>query len=173
MTYNKAKNVLYLISVFFGICCLYSCSYSFTGASIPSHLKTIAIPLFKDNSGSGEPELREDFTNSLTKKFLEDNQLRVVPKVNADALLECTIISLSDSPVAVVSGEEVASRKITITVRVLYRDLVKKQTIFERNISNYGDYSTTGDITTAREKAINTSIENITEDILINVVSNW
>ena len=173
MTYNKVKNVLYLMSILFGICCLYSCSYSFTGASIPAHLKTISIPLFKDNSGSGEPELKENFTNVLTQKFLEDNQLRVVPKINADALLECTVSSINDGPAVVSGGEQVTSRRITISIRVLYRDLVKKVTVFERSFSDYGDYSTTGDITTARKKAIDDSIEKITEDILINVVSNW
>ena len=39
------------------------CAYSFTGASVPSHLKTVAIPLVDDQSGFGEPGLREYFTN--------------------------------------------------------------------------------------------------------------
>ena len=30
---------------------LAGCAYSFTGASVPAHLKTIAIPLVDDQSG--------------------------------------------------------------------------------------------------------------------------
>jgi len=173
MVYNKLKKSLYLLSVYFLICCFSGCSYSFTGASIPEHLTSIAIPILKDNSGGAEPELREKLTNLLTKKFVEDNQLRVVPKVNADALLEGAIVALTDGPAVVSGGEQVTSRRITVTVRVLYRDLVKKTNVFEKNFSDYGDYSTEGDITAVREKAIDEAIEKITEDILINVVSNW
>jgi len=173
MTYNKLKKLLYLNLVFFLICSFNACSYSFTGASIPEHLKSIAIPLFKDNTGGGEPELREKFTNLLTKKFLDDNQLRVVPKANCDALLECTIVALTDGPAVVSGGEQVTYRKITLSVKVLYRDLVKKTTIFDKTFSDYAEYSTEGDFTTARKKAIDDTIEKISEDILINVVSNW
>jgi len=173
MTYNKVKKVLYLNLVFFLICSFTACSYSFTGASIPEHLKSIAIPLFKDNTGGGEPELKEKFTNVLTRKFLDDNQLRVVPKANSDALLECTIVSLSDGPAVVSGGEQVTYRRLTLSVKVLYRDLVKKITLIDKNFSDYGEYSTEGDITVARKKAIDDTIEKISEDILINVVSNW
>lgn len=173
MIYIKLKKLLYLNLIFFLFCSLTACSYSFTGASIPPHIKSIAIPLFKDNTGGGEPELKEKFTNVLIKKFLDDNQLRVVPKANSDALLECTVTGLSDGPAVVAGGEQVTFRRITITVKILYRDLVKKTTIIDKNFTDFSDYSTEGDITIARKKAIDDTIEKISEDILINVVSNW
>ncbi len=70
------------------------CAYSFTGASVPSHLKSIAIPTADDRSGSGEPGLRELLTDNLTQKFIDDNTLQVTNKNNADALLNCVITSL-------------------------------------------------------------------------------
>ncbi|MGE5400034.1 MAG: LPS assembly lipoprotein LptE [Ignavibacteriales bacterium] len=163
--------VLLFVSNFSG------CFYSFTGASVPPHLKTIAIPTFEDRSGIGEPGLREQFTSGLIQKFVSDNTLRIAEKVNADALLECTITSFSDAPAVVASGnrgEGVAtSRRITINVKALYKDLVKKKTISEKNYSNYGDYSTDGNITVNRTGAIQTAVNRINEDILIGTVSNW
>lgn len=46
------------------------CAYSFTGASVPEHLKTIAIPIADDRSGSGEPNLRENLTQKLIQSLL-------------------------------------------------------------------------------------------------------
>ena len=57
-----------LIAINFTACC----AYSFTGASVPEHLKTIAIPIADDRSGSGEPGLREDLTQTLIEKFIND-----------------------------------------------------------------------------------------------------
>ncbi len=150
-----------------------ACNYSFTGASVPSHIKSIAVPFFQDRSGSGESELSVLFTKQTIQKFVDDNTLQVTDRVNADAVLEGTVISLSDAPAVVSGGENVTSRRITITVKVTYRDLVRKRTIFEKNFSDYGDYPVGGDITTVRLQAIETAVDKITEDILLGVVSNW
>lgn len=152
---------------------LSACSYSFTGASVPAHLKTIAIPISIDRTGSGEASLSDDFTNELINKFLNDNTLQVTERTNADAVLECTILSLTDSPQVVTGGEDIQTRRLTLNAKVVYRDMVQKKNIFERNFSNYGDYNDSGDITLAREEAIAAAIDKITEDILLGVVSNW
>jgi len=172
MKYNSIFKLI-LLFVFPILLNLSGCSYSFTGASVPEHLKTIAIPVGIDRSASGEPSLGDNFTNELIQKFIDDNTLQVTEKVKADALLECTITTLSDSPAVVSGGENVTSRRINITVKAVYKDLVKRKTIFEKNFSNYGDYTNEGDIITVRNEAIATAIDKITEDILIGVVSNW
>lgn len=161
--------LLFVTVILINLCC---CSYSFTGASVPDHLNTIAIPGFEDRSGSGEPDLRETFENELIQKFIDDNTLAVAEKVNADALLECTITSLTDAPTVVAGGETVTVRRININVRVVYKDLVKRKTIFDNSFSNFGDY-TTDDFVEGRKEAIVTAVDKITEDILLAVVSNW
>lgn len=153
-----------------------ACSYSFTGASIPAHLESVAIPLFDDRSGSGEPNLEENFTNELIQKFIDDNSLQIREKVNADAIIEGTVLSLVDAPAsvgAVGGAEAITTRRITLTARVVYKDFVKNTTIFEQSFSNYADYVNEGDITTLRSNAIQEAIDKITEDILLAVVSNW
>lgn len=154
------------------------CNYSFTGASVPPHLNSVAIPLFEDRSGSGEPNLGEDFTNELIQRFIEDNTLQIRERVNADAVLEGTIVSLTDSPAAVGVGQEgneaVTQRKINISVRVIYKDFVKRETIFEQTFTDFGLYdSASGNITELRNNAIAEAVDKITEDILLAVVSNW
>lgn len=148
------------------------CSYSFTGASVPEHLKTISIPVADDRSGSGEPGLRESFTNTLTQKFIDDNTLRISDRVNANASLECTIASYGDAPEVVSAGEQVQTRRITIGVQVIYRDLVTRKTIFEQTFSNYAPYPSGGTLAD-KTTAINKAVDLITQDILLAVVSGW
>ena len=93
---------------------LHGC-YSFTGASVPPHLKTVAIPLVDDQSGFGEPGLREQFTTALTNLFISDNSLEVSNRTTADAVLEGSITSISDAPAIVQQGqqgEQVSKRRI-------------------------------------------------------------
>jgi hypothetical protein len=167
-----SKLIFYLfiyISIFnFTGCCI----YSFTGSSVPEHLKTIAIPITDDRSGSGEAGLRELFTDRLTQKFIDDNSLQVTDRTKADAVIECTILSLPDAPVVVKAGEQVETRRITLSVHTVYKDLIKRKTIYEKTFSEYGDYSSTGDVS-ARRTAIEDAVEKITEDILLDTVSGW
>jgi hypothetical protein len=148
------------------------CIYSFTGAAVPQHLKTIAIPVADDRSGAGEPGLRELLTDQLTQKFIDDNTLQVTERTNADAVLECTVTSLSDAPSVVTAGENVTSRRVNISVKVVYRDLIQRKTIFDKSFSNYGDYEAGASIT-ERRSAIEIAIDRITEDILLDTVSGW
>ena len=174
--YNGNIAFIFLLNGLFIIAALINftscCSYSFTGASVPEHLKTIAVPVADDRSGAGEPGLRELFTSKLTQKFIDDNTLRVTDRVNANATIDCTIASFSDAPVVVSGGENVTSRRITIGVQVIYKDLVKRKTIFEQNFSNYGDYNASGG-STEKNTAISVAVDKITEDILLAAVSGW
>jgi len=149
------------------------CNYSFTGASVPAHLKTVAIPILEDRSGSGIFKLKEDLTSVLTQKFVEDNSLQVADKANADCIVEGVIVSAVDAASQITAGETISKNKFTINVKVTYRDLVKKTVIFEKTFANYKEYSTAGDIQNARTEAIAEAIKLVSEDILLGVVSNW
>jgi hypothetical protein len=171
---NKSNRVLFLLFIGWSLFNFAACSYSFTGASVPAHLKSIAIPVFADRSGSGEFNLGQKLTTQVTQKFIDDNTLFVGDRVNSNSSLEGTIVSLSDAPSVVSGGEKITTRRITITVTAVFKDLVKKQQVFERNFSNYGDYSVgSADVTIARKTAIEDAINKIAEDILLGVVSNW
>jgi len=172
--FNKFGIIVLLNLLFVGLIAINftACfAYSFTGASVPEHLKTIAIPIADDRSGSGQPGLRENLTQTLIRKFIGDNTFQVSERTSANALLECSIISLSDAPAIVSAGEDITSRRVTIRVKVIYRDLVKRTTIFEKTFSNYSDYPASN--LDGRKTAIDAAIDLISEDILLDTVSGW
>lgn len=148
------------------------CTYSFTGSSVPEHLNTISIPISEDRSGSGIPGLRESLTEELVNKFIDDNSLQVTDQGTANAILECTVTSVTDIPAIVTAGENVSRRRVTLNVNAVYKDMVKRTTIFDKSFSNYGDYEPGGTISN-RDDAIKDAIDKITEDILLSVVSGW
>ncbi len=167
------KVLSFILFIFYSVFNFTSCGvYSFSGASVPSHLKSISIPIAEDRSGSGEPGLRELLTDQLIRKFIDDNSLLVSEKGKANANLECTITGFTDVPNIVAAGENITSRRLTINVRTIYNDNVKKKKIFDKVFSNYGDYPPAGNIND-RKEAINTALDRITEDILLSVVSGW
>jgi hypothetical protein len=147
--------------------------YSFTGASVPSHLKTVAIPLVDDQSGFGEPGLREYFTNQLTNLFISDNSLEVADRTRADAILEGAITGVSDAPAVIQQGEQVAKRRVTVTARFSFQDMKLRKKVWEKTFSNWGDYDSGGGGASQRQAGEQEAIRKLTEDILLETVSGW
>jgi hypothetical protein len=152
---------------------LTGCPYSFTGASVPKHLKTIAIPLVDDQSGFGEAGLRERFSTELTNLFISDNSLEVSDRTTADSILEGVITAVSDAPSVVGQGESVSKRRITMTVKFIYQDMKLRKKVWEKTFSQWGDYDSGGGLASQREAGLQEAIKKVTEDVLLETVSGW
>ncbi len=148
------------------------CPYSFTGASVPPHLKSIAIPIVEDQSGYGEPTLRDQFSQQLLQRFVNDNTLQPGDRSSADSMLEGVITDVKDVPVVVEGGDQVAKRRITVTAHMVFRDLKLRKKVWEKDFTQWGDYSSGGGLT-QRNQGIAEAIRKITEDILNETVAGW
>ena len=148
------------------------CPYSFTGASVPPHLKTIAIPIVEDQSGYGDPMLRDLFSQQLLQRFVNDATLAPADRNGADCILEGAITGVKDAPVVVEGGDQVAQRRITVTVHMTFRDLRLRKRVWEKDFSQWGDYPSGGG-PTQREDGMKEAVRKITEDILNETVAGW
>jgi Lipopolysaccharide-assembly len=151
---------------------LAGCLYSFTGASVPAHLKTIAIPLVDDQSGFGEAGLREKFTTALTNLFISDNTLGVADRSSADAILEGVITTVRDAPSVVGQGEQVRQRRVTVMARFILKDMKFRRTMWEKTLSNWGDYDSGGG-PSQQAVGLQEAIRKLSEDVLLETVSGW
>lgn len=146
--------------------------YSFTGASIPAHLKTIGIPLATDNSGFGRSEMRQEITTMLIEKFTREGSLQVRDRAVSDALLDVVITRIADDPVAVKAGEELTRKRATIYVQAVYKDVKMQKIVWDRSFQQYADYDVSAGL-----EGLNTAVRNaeekLAEDILLGVISNW
>ncbi len=157
--------------LFAGLCmlCFGSC-YSFTGASVPAHLKTVAIPLFEDVSGFGEPGLKEKFTQKMIELFQKDNNLEIGERLTSDSIIEGTIAAVVDAPSVIGGNDIVTTRRVTVTVRAVYTDMKLRKKVWEKDFSNWGEY-TQGQQT--RDVALTDAVNKVAEDILLETVSGW
>ena len=143
--------------------------YSFSGA-VPTHLKTVAIPTFENQTA--EFGLDQTLTDAVVNTFTVDNTLKIVALRAADSALYGTIMRVDDQPSTYSADESVQEYKVTVVVRVKYEDLTKGKVVWEQTLSNFGIYDYTGD-QSAREEGVSEAIQNITEDILNKTVSGW
>jgi len=162
-----------LISLLFALI-FNSCGiYSFKGNNPPEGIKTIAVPLFNDNSGFAESGLKEQFTEMLKNKIISDNTLRLADKTTSDGVLICTITSVRDDALVIGGNENVTKRKITITVNVVFENLKKQKKIWDRIYENWGEYNSSTSSFSERQNGITIARDKLTDDILNDIISNW
>lgn len=169
----QTKKILLFLFAVISLYSLTSCNYSFKGASPPEGIKTIYIPSIRDESGFGLPNLGEEITTLLKSKFINDNTLEYAEKTQADGMLDCVIRSVTDEALVVTGNEQVSRRKVTITVTVEFTNLKKQKSIWKKDFSNWGEYDSSTGGFSKRDEGIKSAEDKITDDILLEVISNW
>ena len=169
---KKTTHFLFSLPIILFSLLLAGCTYSFKGGSVPPHLKTIAIPVVEDVSPYGDPTLRTTFTNQLVALFTNDNTLQLTDRNTADSMLEGVITDVIDAPAVLQGSEQVAQRRITVTVRMTFQDLKLRKKVWEKSFSNWGDYPSGGGLT-QRNEGVTEAVRKLTEDILNDTVAGW
>jgi hypothetical protein len=159
-----------LLICMFGLLLIAGC-YSFTGGSVPDHLKTLYIAAVVDNSGFGNPQYKDYLNQKIVEKFQRDNSFRLSDR-NSDARLNISMTSITDVTEALKPGEVESARRLTVNCEAEYYDAVYKKSIWKKNFSNYGIYKLK-DAASERDKTLKTSLDQISDDILLAVVSGW
>jgi Lipopolysaccharide-assembly len=180
--YQLRTKVLRLPSAIRGqafVLCLAGCSlllllsgcYSFTGGSLPAHLKTLAIPLADDTSGFGQAQLRETLTQQLIQNFRRDNAYTLVQD-RSDALLTVAITNIAEATATVQQGEVERDKQVVVTINVLYEDRVKQKIIWQKPLSSTITYDISSGLQ-GRDTALQRALQQLANDILLSVVSGW
>lgn len=146
--------------------------YSFTGGSIPEHLKTLQIVNVIDNSNYGNPIYKDDLTLKISNRFRNDNSFSLV-NYPGDAKLTVTISGITEEPASIKASNEIETeRKITVRCNVEYFDNVKKKKILDKQFSASDLYQLSNP-QESRNVAISKILDQVSDDILLAVVSGW
>ncbi len=158
---NWLKGLIALLLVA-GLTGCAGCPYSFTGASVPAHIETVAIPMFDDQSGFGDPQLREVLTSQVTQRFESDGNLRIAERGDADSILEGIITRVTDE-ISVIEGQadRASVRRVTIAVQITWQDVVKREIVFENTVSNWGEYDTGAGGAAQRDEGIAEAVRKL------------
>jgi len=161
---NPKKKNNWLLS--FSISCfLFSgCGYHLvgTGNTLPPHLKTIYISVFKNTSS--QPEIHRELTSAVLKSFINDGRLKLAKKDDADLIMDATLTYYQKRNVSFGSQDLVSNIILEFRVQLKVTDQVKNKIFIEKEVKTQWDYKSTNDIATtekARLKAIDLSFQDL------------
>ena len=146
------------------------CGYHLVGygSSLPNHIKTIAIPTFKNSSI--EPNIHRDVTDSIRRAFISDGRLKLIDARRADLIIKGTLIKYQLQPVSFSAQDTVDEYIIRLGVQVEAYDRIKKKLLFKQEFNPQWDYRVTSSVVDS-ESARNTALIQSYSDLADQLVS--
>ncbi len=171
-SYVRRHVSIALVSFLLLVCT--SCGvYTFSGASIPTEMKTISVLFFENQAPIVVPSLSQNFTEALKNRIRTQTPL-MIKNNPSDAVIEGKITGYSIQPIAIQSNEKAALNRLTISVWVHYTNNLDSKLSFEQSFTRYADFSTENQTLEQQELTLITNIGALlTEDIFNRAFTNW
>ena len=148
-------------------------SFRFTGGSVNPNAKTVYVATFPNHASLINPNLSSEFTTALKDRIQSQTPLTIVDSKNADYVFEGSITNYSISPTALQGNDVAAMNKLTISVRVIFKNIYDESLNFEQTFSRYSDYPITQPFSTFEAGLMQEIVSDLTEDIFNKAFVNW
>jgi len=150
-----------------------------TGSFLPSHIKKVRIPMFKNLTTRYELDLK--LTRSVIDEFVIRGKVEVTTsEESSDAVLIGEIITFTVNPIAFAGREATdatADRyNITVRVKVSLRDLVKRKVIYSNPSYIYQEeYEVPPgtDFETVETEAVDRIAEKFARSVVITILEGF
>jgi len=151
------------------------CAYSTSSALLPSHLKTVAIPVFEN--ATPEYTLEQQVTDAVIARFVNDNHLKVVDERSANLVVRGRILGYRNAVFGFNSQVNAEEYRVTIEVSVVLKDQVKNRELWnDPNLirtSNYYVVNVPGQTAKTELDGRKDAIDKIAEEIMARTVEGW
>jgi hypothetical protein len=148
-------------------------SYKFNGASIDYDVtKTILISEFPNQAPLVYPPLEQRFNEELKDLFTRSTRLQFV-RQNADLEMEGEITGYQLTPLAVQEDSFASETRLTLTIRMRYRNNKVEGQDKEETISAYRNFPADRMLTDVQDQLIGELVKEIIDQIFNATMSNW
>lgn len=167
---KKITFILLLLLVSVSSCRI---SYSFRGTSINYDLtKTLQIGHFVNQAPLVYPPLEQKFNEEMKDMFTRNTRLQLVNQ-NGDMEIEGEIVGYELTPLAVQEDAFASETRLTMTVRMRFRNNKTDDPEIEERISANRTFSSNEVFDTVQDQLINELIDEIVDQIFNATMSNW
>ncbi|HBG58556.1 MAG TPA: hypothetical protein DDX07_11140 [Porphyromonadaceae bacterium] len=165
------KTVLILLLVSVASSC--RMSYTFRTASIDYDLtKTLFIGHFINQAPLVYPPLEQRFNEKMKDMFTRNTRLQLVQQ-NGDMEIEGEIVSYELTPLAVQEDAFASETRLTMTVRMRFRNNKIDVPEREETISANRTFSSNTVFDTVQDRLINELIDEVVDQIFNTTMANW
>lgn len=162
--------VISMIGILLSSCTI---SYKFSGASIDYNVtKTLHLVRFVNQAPLVYPPLETRFNEEMQDKFIKNTRLQMVDR-NGDLEIEGEIVGYELTPLAVQEDAFASETKLTMTVRMRYRNNKVQGQDKEETFSADRVFSSNVLFDTVQDQLVEELSKDIIDKIFNSTMANW
>ncbi|MCG8579387.1 MAG: LPS assembly lipoprotein LptE [Bacteroidales bacterium] len=151
-----------------------ACSINMTmsGASIPENLNTFSVQYFDNRAPLINPVLSQNLTEGLKDRIANESRLNLV-NGTGDVDFSGEITGYSVRPMAIQADAVSAETRLSMTVKVRYKNYKDPKLNWESSFSAFRDFESSQNINAIENELTAEMIEEITENIFNKSFADW
>ena len=123
---------------------LAGCGYS-TRGSLPDHIKTVAVPIFKNRTL--EAGVESAITSGVVNAFSSGGRVKVVPVDEADAILQGEVVGYSLDGLSFDTNANVRAYRLRLVLDVEFRDVRRSAMLWrQEGLQETSDFQVAGQV---------------------------
>lgn len=171
---NRTVWVTILLAVVAALVASCHISYSFRGTNLSPDIKSISVATIENRALKVNPSLSNTITTALMDKYRKLTKLELLQEdEEADLQVSGYITSYDVTPTAISSEDVAAMNRLTVTVKITFKNLKNPEEDFEKNFAAYQDYDSTISLDSVEATLCDQITETLVEDIFNATVANW
>ncbi len=153
---------------------LSACSISMTmsGASIPENLTSFSVQYFNNRAPIINPTLSQNFTEGLKDRISNESRL-ILRDDMGDVDFSGEITGYDVRPMAIQSDAVSAETRLTMTIKVRFKNYKDPKQNWESSFSVYRDYPSEQNINEVEAGLTSEMIEEVTESVFNKAFADW
>lgn len=151
-----------------------SCSIRMTmsGSSVPENIKTVSVQYFENRAMLINPLLSQSFTEALKDRITSESRLIMKDDVG-DVDFSGEITNYDIRPMSIQADALSAETRLTVSVKVRYRNFKDPKANWESSFSAYQDFPSEQNITAIEAQLVNEIVDQLTENVFNKAFSDW
>lgn len=148
-------------------------SYSFTGGTLSTDVKTFSVQFFPNRAPLVNPNLSNQFTEALKEKFRGQTTLDEIVDGEGHLNFEGEITGYRTQALDVTASDISATNRLTVTIKVRFINEIEPDNDFDKSFSAFRDFDSTQQLSDVEEGLVEEILEDIIDDIYNAAVVNW
>jgi hypothetical protein len=167
-------NSFKIISIALAILLATACSVrmTFTGASIPEDINTVSVQYIDNRAALINPTLSQTLTEKLKDRLTNESRL-ILRNGIGDVDFSGEITDYSVRPMAIQADALSAETRLTVQIKIRYRNFKNPKDNWEQTFSAYEDFESTQNINAVESELVNLIVDKLTENIFNRAFSEW
>ena len=166
----KRTNIILLaiVAAVFAACGI----YKFNDTSIAPDVHSISVYTIENRAMKVNPTLSNTLTMALQDQYRKLTNLEMLEE-GGDLEVSGFITSYEVTPTAVTSQEVAAQNRLTVTVKIIFKNNKHEEEDFEKSFAAFQDYDSNLSLDAVEAQLVDDIVEVLVEDIFNATVANW